>query len=224
MGKLRDSAALVLSGTGTHRNGFLAVICGAVASLAAARAGASEPEQLREPASDDRVPAREPPVTAPDELISMSTNLIAPFFGVYPFEANVRLSGRCVLVVNGSRFSLDSGDWRARATAVGAGFSYHLGGTALREWYLEGIAELVFASWHPSRGTRDSSRTVLGSSLSALAGYRLIWDRGLVLDLGLGLARVHIPSGTARIDGQVVASAGVTRYYPAPKINVGWAF
>jgi hypothetical protein len=69
-----------------------------------------------------------------------------------------------------------------------------------------------------------TSPIVIGSSSSALAGYRFVWEAGPALDLGLGLARIHIPSGTAEAESEPTASGAVTGFYPAPKINIGWAF
>jgi hypothetical protein len=159
-----------------------------------------------------------------EKALTITTNLIAPFFGVYPLEANVRVSPRLAVVVNGSHFSLQSGAWQSSITAMGAGVSYHLEGTALRKWYIEAIAEALLASWHHDANSDRTSPLAIGSSLSVLAGYRFVWKAGPVLDLGLGIARIHVPSGTAEVAGESAASGDVTRFYPAPKLNVGWAF
>jgi hypothetical protein len=57
-------------------------------------------------------------------------------------------------------------------------------------------------------------------------GFRtlFVWEPGPVLDLGLGLAMIHVPSGTAEAEAEPTASGAVTGFHPAPKINIGWAF
>jgi len=167
----------------------------------------------------------EPPrEQAPREVITVTTNVVAPFFDVFPIEANLRLTNHFVLVLNGSHFSLSTGDWSSRINAAGLGVSYHFQASAPRRWYVEAIAELLLASWRNGEDPSDPAPLVMGSSLSALGGYRFIWETGPVLDLGLGIARVHVPSATAETESGPASSGQVTRYYPAPKVNLGWAF
>jgi len=161
---------------------------------------------------------------SPKKSLTLTTNVIAPFFGVYYVEANVVLSKRFSLLANTSYFPLHSGAWRARAVAAGMGLNYNFQDTAPRGWHVEAIAEAIFASWNHEANPDETSPIVVGSSFSALGGYRFVWDAGPVLDLGLGLALVHIPSGTAEVAGEPAASGSVTRLYPGPKLNVGWAF
>src|SRR5688572_24244112 len=161
---------------------------------------------------------------ASEETLTVTSNVIAPFVGVYPLEANLRVCTRFVLVLNASHFSTSSAGWRARVAAAGAGLSYHPQGSAPRRWYVEAIAEALLASWHHEASPARTSPLVMGSSISALVGYRFVWDAGPVLDLGLGIARVLIPSGRAYVEGEPGSSGTMTRFYPAPKINVGWAF
>jgi hypothetical protein len=164
------------------------------------------------------------PERAPRKSLTVSANVLSPFFGVYYVEANVPVSSRFSLIVNANHFPLHSGPWLARTTAAGAGVNYNFQGTAPRGWHVEAIAEALFASWRHEGSSDETSPIVVGSSFSALAGYRFVCDAGPVLDLGLGLARIHIPSGTAGADGEAVSSGAVSRFYPAPKINIGWAF
>lgn len=160
----------------------------------------------------------------PKKSLTLTTNVIAPFFGVYYVEANVVLSNRFSLLANTSYFPLHSKAWRARAAALGVGLNYNFQGTAPRGWHVEAIAEAIFASWNHETSPDETSPIVVGSSFSALGGYRFVWDAGPVLDLGLGLALIHIPSGTAEVDGEPASSGSVRRFYPGPKLNIGWAF
>lgn len=166
-------------------------------------------------------PARE---QSPRESVTITTNVIAPLFGVYYLEGNVRLSSRFGLVLNANHFPLDSGRLRTRANALGAGLSYYFEGNALRGWYVEAIGEAVFATWRARSDSSETSPVVVGSSFSAVGGYRFICDLGPVLDVGLGVARIHIPSAAVQVDGQRAASGSVTRFYPAVTLDIGWAF
>ena len=156
------------------------------------------------------------------ESAIVTASLISPFFGAYEAEAAVPVSNALGLVFNTSYLSLANGDWKARAGTVGAGVDYFLG-SALRRWYVEAIGELMVSSWrHEPSG--EVAPIVLGYTGIAVIGYKFVWDRGPVLDLGAGVVALHFPS--ARVDpvGGAVSSQPFTRLYPAAKINVGWAF
>jgi len=127
------------------------------------------------------------------------------------------------LVFNTSYLSLANGDWKTRAGTVGAGVNYYFLGSALRRWYVEAIGELVVSSWrHEPSG--EVAPIGLGYIGIALVGYKFVWDRGPVLDLGAGVVALHFRSAQVDLAGGAVSSAPFTTLYPAVKLNVGWAF
>lgn len=152
----------------------------------------------------------------------VSASVITPFFGAYEVEATARASDALGLVVNASYLSLANDDWKTRTGTVGAGVNYYLRGSALRRWYVEVIGELMFSSWRhqPSGGVAP---LVLGYSGIALVGYKFVWDRGPVLDVGAGIVALRFPSARLELAGGGVSSGAFTRVYPAVKVNVGWA-
>jgi hypothetical protein len=82
---------------------------------------------------------------------------------------------------------------------------------------------LMVSSWRhaPSGGVAP---IVLGSTGIAIVGYKFVWDRGPVIDVGAGLVALHFPSAHVDLAGGAVSSEPFTRLYPAVKLNVGWAF
>lgn len=170
-------------------------------------------------------PARSatPPSQSPNESLTLTANIIAPLFGVYYAEGNIRFSRRIGMVVNVNHFSLESAEWTATATALGAGLSYYWQGEALRQWYIESVIEILLAEWRYDGSSNGTSSLLLGTSGSIIAGYRFICDFGLVVDLGVGLTVIHIPSSTAEANGERISPHPLTRLYPAAKVNAGWA-
>src|SRR5687768_11775506 len=73
------------------------------------------------------------------ESLTVTTNVLSPFFGVFYAEANVPLSGRFSLITNVNHFPLHAGAWRARTTAAGLGVNYNFEGSAPRGWHVEAI-------------------------------------------------------------------------------------
>ena len=66
---------------------------------------------------------------------------------------------------------------------------------------------------------------VIGSTAIALVGYRYIWPRGPVLDVGVGVVAIHFPGARVELaNGGSASSAAFTNVYPALKLNLGWAF
>ena len=97
------------------------------------------------------------------------------------------------------------------------------GGDALRGWYVEGIGELWCSSWrHEASG--ELAPVVVGYAGIVLAGYEFVFDAGPVIDLGAGVVAFHAPSARIELDGDALTSRALTRVYPAPKVDVGWAF
>lgn len=157
------------------------------------------------------------------ERVSLTTSLITPIFGAYYLEANVRLADEWALLVNASSLVLDNADWTTTTGTVGAGVSYNWSGTALRGWYTVAVGEILFSSWEHEPSEQTAS-IVLGYSAIALMGYRFIWDAGPVVDVGAGFVGLHFPSAKVEVDGETIRSRPMTKYYPAVKAAVGWAF
>lgn len=169
--------------------------------------------------------AAEPPPPAPPapKALTLSANLLSPFFGAYYFASNLRASSRLGILLNASYFSLENGDWKTHSGTLGAGLSYYLDDTALRGWYLEGFSEFMLSRWrHEPSGSRAS--VVPGFTLGAVVGYRWIWELGPVVDLGAGAVMLHFPSAHVDTDTGPLASPALTRLYPAIKLDAGWAF
>ena len=162
--------------------------------------------------------------TAGRESVTLTTSLVTPFFSAYEVEAALRASHALGVVVNASYVSLASNDsWKAKIGTVGAGVNYYFLGTALRRWYVQGITELMFASWrHEPSG--EVAPLVLGCTGVFVAGYQFVWDAGPVLDVGAGLVVFHSPSAHVDFSGGSASSGAFDRLYPAVKVNVGWAF
>ena len=157
------------------------------------------------------------------ETATVTTSLVTPFFGAYYLEANVRTGSAWGVMLNTSRFSLDNGAFRTATNTVGAGLTYHWQGTALQRWYVEAYSEALFSRWrHEPSG--ETASIVLGVSGSALVGYRFLFDVGAVLDLGAGIVALYFPRAHVTTAAGPVSSAAMTKYYPAIKLNVGWAF
>lgn len=170
-------------------------------------ASAAEPEEPR----------------AGHESAIVTASLVTPFFGAYEAEATVRVSNAFAVVVNTSYLTLANDGWKTRTGTVGAGVNYYLRGNALRRWYLEAIGELMFSSWrHEASG--KVAPLGLGYTGIAVGGYKFVWDRGPVLDVGAGVVVFHLPSAQVEVVGATASSAAFTRVYPAVKVNVGWAF
>ncbi len=159
----------------------------------------------------------------PSESVTIAANAIAPLFGAYYVETNVRLSRWLGLLVNANHFTVDSGHWATRATAAGVGLSYSFEGQALRGWYVESVVEGLVACWRHEQVPGGRSSAVVGTSIGTTAGRRFIWASGFVVDLGAGFAVIHIPG--ARVDGgdRQAARGSLTGLYPTGRVNVGWA-
>lgn len=159
----------------------------------------------------------------PRETVTIATSLVTPFFGAYYLEGKVRASNSFAVILNTSYLTLENDDWKNRAGTFGAGAEYFFQGDAFRRWYIEAIAEIWFSS-----GRHEPSGEVaplgLGYAGIALAGYQFVFNRGLVLDLGVGVVAFHLPSVHVEVAGGPVSSGSLTKIYPAAKVNVGWAF
>jgi hypothetical protein len=157
------------------------------------------------------------------ETVTVATSLITPFFGAYYLEVKVRASSSIAAILNASYLTLESDDWKNRASTVGAGGEYFFQGDAFRRWYVEAIAEIWLSSWrHQPSG--QSASIGLGYAGIALVGYQFLFDRGPVVDLGVGVVGFHLSSAHVDVAGAPVSSAALTKVYPAAKVNVGWAF
>jgi hypothetical protein len=157
------------------------------------------------------------------EAVTVTTSLVTPFFNALYVEANVRASNKIGVLINASYLTLENNDWKTKTGTVGAGVTYHLQGDALRRWYVEADGELWFSSWrHEPSG--EVSSVVLGLGAIAVVGYRVVWELGPVLDLGVGVVGVHLPSARVATSAGPISSDAFTRVYPAVKVNVGWAF
>jgi hypothetical protein len=155
--------------------------------------------------------------------VTIQTDVITPFFGAYLLEANVRVSSHFSLLFNTSYLTLDNEEWESESGTLGLGASYYFQGDALRRWYIEAVGEVLLSSWRhePSNAVAP---IVLGVTGVAIAGYRFICSAGPVLDLGAGAVVLHSPSARAEGADGVVTSEAFTRFYPAAKLSVGWAF
>lgn len=167
--------------------------------------------------------ARPAVAAAEDEQLAITTSLITPFFGAFYLEADLRASNVLGVLLNASYLTLDEADWTTETVTLGAGLLYHWQGTALRGWYVEASSELLFSSWShvPSSETAPIE---LGFSVTAVAGHRFVCDFGPVLDVALGLVVLHFPSADLATDDGMLSSPELTRFYPALKLGVGWAF
>lgn len=180
----------------------------------------------------DAEPATNPEVASPTakanepadrEHVSLGTSLVTPIFGAYLLEANVRLTEHWGLLVNTSYLVIDNADWSTKTGTLGAGVTYNWQGRGLRGWYSEVVGEIMFSSWTHDP-TDAKSSIVLGYTGIFATGYRFIWDAGPVIDLGAGFVGLHFPSARASVDGATLESKPMTKYYPAVKAAVGWAF
>jgi hypothetical protein len=157
------------------------------------------------------------------ESVLVTASLITPFFDAYEAEAAVRVSNAFGLVFNTSYLTLVNDDWKTRTGTVGAGVNYYFLGSALRGWYVEAIGELMFSSWrHEPSG--EVAPLGLGYTGIAGVGYKVVWDRGPVLDVGAGVVVFHLPRAQVELARGAVSSEAFTRIYPGVKVNVGWAF
>lgn len=191
------------------------------ASSAATPEVPTEAAVRTEPASDaELLPAE---MEAPRESLSLATSLVTPIFGAYYLEANIRLADHWGLLVNASSLVLDNAEWNTHTGTVGAGVTYNWKGRGLRGWYTEVVGEIMFSSWEHEPSGREAP-IVLGYTGIVATGYRFIWDAGPMLDVGAGFVALHFPSAKVAIDGETVASRPMTKYYPAVKAAVGWAF
>jgi hypothetical protein len=161
--------------------------------------------------------------SADEKKASIATSLITPFFGAYYLEGKVRASRSWALVLNTSYLTMDNGAWKVRAGTVGAGVEYFFQGDALRRWYVEAIGELwLTSSRHAPSG--ETAPFGVGTAGIALVGYQLVFDRGPVIDLGVGVVAFHVPGARVELAGGPASSEALTAVYPAAKIIVGWAF
>jgi hypothetical protein len=171
-----------------------------------------------------RLRAAEPPPAMPArKTVSVTTNVLSPFFGAYYLAANLRASSKLGVMLNSSYFSIDHGDWHTRTGTLGAGLSYYFEGEALSRFYLEAFSELMLSRWRyqPSGNTAPVEA---GFSLGSVVGHRWLWQAGPVLDLAAGALVMHFPSAQADTSAGRISSEALTRVYPAVKVDVGWAF
>src|SRR6187399_173348 len=80
------------------------------------------------------------------ESVTVTASLVTPFFGAYEAEAKIRASESFAVLVNGSYLALEHDDWETKTGTVGAGVNYYFA-RALRGWYVDATAELMFSSW-----------------------------------------------------------------------------
>lgn len=165
----------------------------------------------------------EPELAAPEEQVSLATSLVTPIFGAYLLEANVPFTEHWGLLVNTSYLVLDNAEWSTETGTVGAGITYNWKGRGLRGWYSEVVGEVMFSSWTHDPSDAKAS-IVLGYTGIVASGYRFIWDAGPLVDLGVGFVGLHFPSARASADGETWTSKPMTKFYPAVKVAVGWAF
>jgi hypothetical protein len=157
------------------------------------------------------------------QTMSVATSLVTPFFGAYYLEGKLRASSSFAAVLNTSYLTLEKHDWKNRAGTVGVGAEYFFQGDALRGWYVEAIGEVWLSSWrHEPSG--QVAPIGPGYAAIALGGYQFVFDRGPVIDLGVGVVAFHLPGAHVDGMGSGVSSEPLTRVYPAAKVNVGWAF
>lgn len=164
---------------------------------------------------------------ASERRVALTTSLVTPLFGAFVLEGTFRASDSWGLLANTSYLSIENPKDRAfrnYAGTVGAGVDYYLPLGAPRRVYLEAVGELVFASWH-HRPSHQVAPWVVGFTAIALVGYRYVWQRGPVLDVGAGVLAMHFPSAHVELpSGGSTSSPAFTNVYPALKLNVGWAF
>jgi hypothetical protein len=164
---------------------------------------------------------------APERRLALTTSLLTPFFGAYLLEGTARSSDSFGLLANTSYLTLENPKddaWKTHAGTVGAGLDWYLPPAVLRRVYLEAIGELVFSSWH-YRPTQQVAPLALGYTALAVLGYRYIFAGGLVLDGGAGAVAIHFPSARVALEsGGSASSKAFTNFYPAVKLNIGWAF
>ena len=164
------------------------------------------------------------PTEAPAEhTVSLTTSLVTPFFSAYYLEGKLRATGKLALVLNASFLTLERDDWQTRTGTVGVGVDYFFQGHALRGWYVEGIGELWFSSWR-HEPSNQRAPLVLGYAGVAVVGYQIVFDFGPVLDLGAGAVAFHTPPAHVELASGSVSSGALTQFYPAVKLDVGWAF
>jgi hypothetical protein len=166
-------------------------------------------------------PGTEAPVRP--RTATIATSLVTPFFDAYYLEGKIRAPGGFAAVVNTSYLSISRGDWTTRAGTIGVGADYFFQGEALRRWYVEAIAELWLVSPRhaPSGAVAGFAPGYAGV---ALVGYQLVFDRGPMIDVGIGVVAFHLPGATVETASGSVSSQATTTVYPAGKLNVGWAF
>lgn len=157
------------------------------------------------------------------KVVTVTTNLLSPFFGAYYLDATLRASSRLGVLMNASYFSIDNGDWSTHSGTLGAGLSYYLQGDALRRWYLEANSEFMLSRWRHSP-SGNSASLVPGFTVGSVIGYRFVWELGPVVDLAAGAVLMHFPSASVETESGPASFAAFTRLYPAIKLNVGWAF
>lgn len=164
----------------------------------------------------------EAPAAAP-ESVSVTASLVTPFFGAYEAEAKIRASESFALLVNSSYLTLEHDDWETKTGTVGAGLNYYFARSALRGWYVDAVAELMFSSWRHEPSS-EVAPLVLGYTGIAGVGYQFVCDAGPVLDLAAGVVALHFPSAHIEQADGTLSSGAFTNVYPAVKVNVGWAF
>src|SRR6188768_1608511 len=149
----------------------------------------------------------------PEHRVALTTNLVTPFFGAYLLEGTARLSGSWGLLASASYLSLENPKdqaWRTYAGTIAAGLDYYLPLGAPRRAYLEAVGEMVFSSWH-HQPSGQVAPLVIGSTAIALVGYRYIWPRGPVLDVGVGVVAIHFPGARVELaNGASTSSAAFT--------------
>jgi hypothetical protein len=157
------------------------------------------------------------------QSLTVATSALTPFFGAYYLEANLRAANAFSVLCNASYLTIENDDWKSRGATLGAGVDYYFQGDALHRWYLEAVGELAISSWrHQPSG--QAAPIGLGGTSYAILGYRFVFDRGPVLDVGVGVVGVHLPGARVTTVNGPVSSEAFTRLYPAAKINLGWAF
>lgn len=157
------------------------------------------------------------------ESVSVTASLVTPFFGAYEAEAKIRMSDSFALLVNTSYLALEHDDWETKTGTVGAGLNYFFARRALRGWYVDAVAELMFSSWRHEPSS-EVAPIVLGYTGIAGVGYQFVCDAGPVLDLAAGVVALHFPSAHIEQADGTLSSGAFTNVYPAVKVNVGWAF
>jgi hypothetical protein len=170
-----------------------------------------------------RQAAAEPAPRAEGKSVTVTTNVLSPFFGAWYLAANVRASKSVGVLFNASYFSVENDHWKTHTGTLGAGLSYYFQGEALRRWYVEGFSELMLSRWrHEPSG--NTAAPVAGFTVGSVVGHRWVWELGPVLDLAAGAVMLHFPSARVETDAGTLSSKAFTRLYPAVKVDVGWAF